>query len=1530
MARPKRQRESTGTTTSSVKDAKRQRTAAEDPESATADNPDSSTAQPPQEQAEGNTAKSTATATAGQPDTEVYYSARKILKENKAKFLIDWAPNSQTGEVYEPTWEPKKNANTSLVTEWLERKTAAADRRDSSRRETPVDQKAQSPKRARGRPRKSDPVEKQDEPRKATEESEAETPKRKRGRPRKSRVAEGSDTEEETPIRKKRGRPRKSDTYKEPTESDTPKRKRGRPRKSQEVPKSTQDYVPSGDQGDYSLVKQRIVRTRRATGSAVLSSPARSSLEPEEETTVRSELLTQGPEEESLVATQLGRGSDPDQSQIPNISPQVLVQQRSDFNPEEDNQRHLTSQVCGEIQESPQAHPADSYSCDRVSDTQYPSNYQPAEQLLQPLRFAKDAIVPDSQEQCADDNYVPSTQTATQTASGEVSTSHQDTSESNNPTQSALIEETDPIEEFTICGASEELVQDGEEDGDRFNEGVSQVPTAQEDQEQEQPLLDDQCREAERHQTPNEISTQDDTTSDNLESQTVQAPAEEQRLNPGGVSTQDESGSNNASNRRDNSPSKTSSEHWQPAQSQIRIPDSNSQEYQLSVSEQRSGSQGTNINTSDRSATLLAEPEVLRLTVAAQSAEAVSNQEVIAPGDLGANPASPADRYTERQATPEAELEVSARKRESRSPAFDPEQASSSIPQLNSHLPETLGTDPPPRLQTPSDPPGTPKAQLPGHSTQSPTTPVEEERPACNREDSVEIRTPEDIKALWANVSSLMERVKSSPANAGSGLGTRSPSVIPPNPPESPMLPQKTLGPSRLSMVDRAVADEKETEDQEEMQGIFQNDGASSPGVLLEDPNVADQEFLIGIPLKGIQGDHYRRVINYYKKNLGFVPDSLGATHPNDDALAVEVEQFFTRLRAIQAHFELDYPEQLTQTPSQDALQAAWIDAEGSKFDFLGKLVDGLKHHYLHMVVLTPPGKIMNMLETQMRSRHVRLYRNDDLDMQMDYEPEGDITVRIVPTSGEGSTVDTRTADIIVSFDSCVDLDSDYIRSIRRDKSDPTKLAPVLTPVVVNGLDHIERCISPFVRDRERSRLIIKLTNDLKFEAGKAEYFTEISEVVGEVVNQSVNRPTTWELPQVGSIKPYVQHEDSLSQFLLSPSLPHGTLESVSGIKRRLDDTDDLGSPKKQRLTPQPGTVNPADITHISDSLANTQLPGTSDAAKYIIDEIGTMEHRLRLKGKQVRRLESAWEDDQKKHDDLGAKLLTIREERDSARAELVTAQKQRDTARAELASSKDEATRLRAELAEARTALSTSTVPGIAEFESLRRDLDDALAKAQRAETAHAALARDAAFYSEQYQNASRSATESSAALQILQKRLPGLEQQASGEAARARAISLDTAENAWKGEVERLGIQLRQRDGLVSRLWEENARLKGSRGVGTRAGSVPRSPRCGFEAALTGGSNGMLWEVVDIAINVHSYFNGFSERLWKPGYKAVRVRFPKNEKGFEAAKERAVEASLNGNSIDPSQYVGRGMRLLEKVRSGGKGQFNYYFFGK
>ncbi|KAK6438380.1 hypothetical protein LTR95_005418 [Oleoguttula sp. CCFEE 5521] len=60
----------------------------------------------------------------GKIDPEKFYSAKDIIDEDKTHYLVDWENDSDTGEIYEPTWEPHANLTAKAIADWEAKKSA--------------------------------------------------------------------------------------------------------------------------------------------------------------------------------------------------------------------------------------------------------------------------------------------------------------------------------------------------------------------------------------------------------------------------------------------------------------------------------------------------------------------------------------------------------------------------------------------------------------------------------------------------------------------------------------------------------------------------------------------------------------------------------------------------------------------------------------------------------------------------------------------------------------------------------------------------------------------------------------------------------------------------------------------------------------------------------------------------------------------------------------------------------------------------------------------------------------------------------------------------------------------------------------------------------------------------------------------------------------------------------------------------------------------------------------------------------------
>ncbi|KAI7183429.1 hypothetical protein KC324_g7973 [Hortaea werneckii] len=88
----------------------------------------------------------------GDVDYTKEYKINTILAENERQYLIDWADDEETGEHYEPTWEPKGFANREAVNDWKQQKAQKAAK--FKQQETQPASSSTPIKKRVGRPRK--------------------------------------------------------------------------------------------------------------------------------------------------------------------------------------------------------------------------------------------------------------------------------------------------------------------------------------------------------------------------------------------------------------------------------------------------------------------------------------------------------------------------------------------------------------------------------------------------------------------------------------------------------------------------------------------------------------------------------------------------------------------------------------------------------------------------------------------------------------------------------------------------------------------------------------------------------------------------------------------------------------------------------------------------------------------------------------------------------------------------------------------------------------------------------------------------------------------------------------------------------------------------------------------------------------------------------------------------------------------------------------------------------------------------------
>ncbi|KAK8187260.1 hypothetical protein IWZ00DRAFT_574966 [Phyllosticta capitalensis] len=578
-------------------------------------------------------------------------------------------------------------------------------------------------------------------------------------------------------------------------------------------------------------------------------------------------------------------------------------------------------------------------------------------------------------------------------------------------------------------------------------------------------------------------------------------------------------------------------------------------------------------------------------------------------------------------------------------------------------------------------------------------------------------------------------------------------------------------------------------------------------------PYTAEREYLVGLSMEGVQGNQYRSTMNYLKETIvAFTEfDSQEA-----QAMEKEAEDLLTGIRNILTHVDLHFQsaDALTQHEDAEAEAAEWSKNAAAKFRFLGHLFERLRWEEKHIVLVAKAGETQRLVETFVKGSNFQ-YSADHggenvarFNPQPDW-PHGKLFISIL--NPQSTHVGSKSADLMVSLDPYFELSPERsIWPLREElEHESGDLLPLITPIITNSLEHIERCISPSNQGIHRTQILVRFMTELRNRAGRVDEGSMVDRAAEAVANALTSSETSDDMekggkfegvPTLGSVADLVTSMGgSISPISISSAAHQTTSETPGPSKRQLEDVDE--EPAKRLKTAELKSESKSKSQILRESLAYTQ-------------------HRLE---EHVKALEACQATNEEQKDII----LGLRQELQDNKAEVAKASERIERQTDIISKLKDEKVTLEESLAEARTALETSAIPEISQQERMRQERDEALKSLENSKKAQESQDRVMDFIREQYQEASSSAVESSAEKDTLTQQVRELRRQVASEMERARKLSLSSASNAWKDEVEKLQAQLRDRDDMIRRQSEEIKNMRPRQGVGTRAGSVPRSPR-------------------------------------------------------------------------------------------------------
>lgn len=288
------------------------------------------------------------------------------------------------------------------------------------------------------------------------------------------------------------------------------------------------------------------------------------------------------------------------------------------------------------------------------------------------------------------------------------------------------------------------------------------------------------------------------------------------------------------------------------------------------------------------------------------------------------------------------------------------------------------------------------------------------------------------------------------------------------------------------------------------------------------------------------------------------------------------------------------------------------------------------------------------------------------------------------------------------------------------------------------------------------------------------------------------------------------------------------------------------------RMTPQPPeTVNPADvsITRISDSVsdfshaqalentATTPANNTKDVPALFARitaanaEITSLQARLETSQVRLNEYMTSLESLQYRFEESGAEIRAVRKERDEAEMRAAVAIKQKESLAARFEKVDEERRVAKAQLDAERAANVSSADTNIAELARLRASLAEAETAKDKAEKSIARKEADFEFLRSEYQKASSAAAKHADRIENLETQNTTLTRKADGQAAKLKRMVIDENQRSLLRENQKLKLELENREKLLTQREEELRNVKNLKGLGmgTRAASVPRSPRVG-----------------------------------------------------------------------------------------------------
>ena len=261
----------------------------------------------------------------------------------------------------------------------------------------------------------------------------------------------------------------------------------------------------------------------------------------------------------------------------------------------------------------------------------------------------------------------------------------------------------------------------------------------------------------------------------------------------------------------------------------------------------------------------------------------------------------------------------------------------------------------------------------------------------------------------------------------------------------------------------------------------------------LTEPLLEEEEYILPLPMQGTTAQQYKDIIPYYDTNI------KRFTSKKRQKARLElrpVKRLLEHLNNITYHVDLENDRAFTQEHVSKSIQAKWDETCSSKFRVLGAIFDDLKDKNIHIVVTLRSGKPVAILENWLKSKKILFFNASRGEETADANMRTAKCLFVSIITDEASSVSNNVSNIdaIFALDCSFTVNRRRIKELQAKTNNPSRLAPIVSFIIYASQEHILRCIPASLNEIEYLQVLVSYVSSWRLNAGKLP--SEVREII--------------------------------------------------------------------------------------------------------------------------------------------------------------------------------------------------------------------------------------------------------------------------------------------------------------------------------------------------------------------------------------------------------------------------------------------------